>query len=47
MTNEKKQPEENVSRFKRFFRFVFVRNWELKITAIVAAVVLWMISVGF
>lgn len=47
MTNvEEKTPVKTGNKFTRFMRRVFVHNWGLKLTAIVTAVVLWLITVG-
>lgn len=47
MTNmEEKTPAKTGNKFTRFLHRVFVYNWGLKLTAIVTAVVLWLITVG-
>lgn len=39
-TEKKRNP------FVRFLRFVFVRNWGLKVTAVVTAAALWLLAAG-
>ena len=48
MTNDAANNVKNKkpNRAVRFLRFVFVHNWGLKLTALVAAAVLWLITVG-
>lgn len=34
------------NRFARALHFIFIRNWGLKLTAVITAVGLWVLSVG-